>query len=311
MLTLYLLQLILPIAFIILLIVIKPKNKFELIARSITAVLYTYYILITGQWHYMLSYYLMIPVCSLTAVALWSLWMNRRLKIWTEWNIGSIMAFFFFIMLLLITIPFISLPVNPSSIYHINFPLKNGLYSVTQGGNHPQINHHYLTAQMMGAPNAKKGIDLVKLNAWGSDVNSLHTFPKQLNQYEIYGDSVYSPIAGKVYRVQNNKADHRMDSSHIWFKDNGNYIIIQNQSDYIVLGHLQQGTIVAQKGERLEVGQYLGRVGNSGYSSYPHLHLHGYHRREEKYGRITLIDDSPLQLFYNNSLLTRNDLIWN
>jgi murein DD-endopeptidase MepM/ murein hydrolase activator NlpD len=41
-----------------------------------------------------------------------------------------------------------------------------------------------------------------------------------------------------------------------------------------VLAHLQNGSIEVQVGARVRAGQYIGRVGNSGNTIEPHLHLH-------------------------------------
>jgi hypothetical protein len=37
---------------------------------------------------------------------------------------------------------------------------------------------------------------------------------------------------------------------------------------------MQPGSIVARPGDRVVAGEPLGRVGNSGFSSEPHIHLH-------------------------------------
>ena len=42
--------------------------------------------------------------------------------------------------------------------------------------------------------------------------------------------------------------------------------------EYLFIGHLRRGTVAV--GERVIPGQLLGRVGNSGNSSEPHVHLH-------------------------------------
>lgn len=39
-------------------------------------------------------------------------------------------------------------------------------------------------------------------------------------------------------------------------------------------GHLQKGSVMVKRGDRVKRGQVLGRLGNSGNSSAPHLHFH-------------------------------------
>lgn len=41
-----------------------------------------------------------------------------------------------------------------------------------------------------------------------------------------------------------------------------------------MLAHLQHGSVAVAPGARVETGSYVGRVGNSGRSTVPHLHLH-------------------------------------
>ena len=56
----------------------------------------------------------------------------------------------------------------------------------------------------------------------------------------------------------------------------GNHVVIRlDDSDiYIGLAHLQQGTVAVHPGDRVQAGQVLGRVGTSGRTSEPHLHVH-------------------------------------
>jgi murein DD-endopeptidase MepM/ murein hydrolase activator NlpD len=61
-----------------------------------------------------------------------------------------------------------------------------------------------------------------------------------------------------------------MDRQHVA----GNHVILQCGSAWIVLGHLQKGSLQVVTGQRLAQGQRLGRVGNTGNTAEPHLHIH-------------------------------------
>ena len=50
-------------------------------------------------------------------------------------------------------------------------------------------------------------------------------------------------------------------------------VIRLDQGAWATLAHLQQGSIAVAVGMRAEIGTYIGRVGNSGRSTTPHLHL--------------------------------------
>ena len=55
----------------------------------------------------------------------------------------------------------------------------------------------------------------------------------------------------------------------------GNAVVVDHGGGvYATYAHLIPGRIAVTKGQRVEVGAVLGRVGNSGNSTEPHLHLH-------------------------------------
>ncbi len=55
----------------------------------------------------------------------------------------------------------------------------------------------------------------------------------------------------------------------------GNYVVLKLAEDrFAFYGHLQPGSPLVNVGDRVRTGQALGRIGNSGNSDAPHLHLH-------------------------------------
>ena len=61
------------------------------------------------------------------------------------------------------------------------------------------------------------------------------------------------------------------DAKHI----PGNYVVIRVAADrHIFLCHFQKGSITVKKGDAVKIGQVLGKCGNSGNSSAPHIHMH-------------------------------------
>ena len=52
-------------------------------------------------------------------------------------------------------------------------------------------------------------------------------------------------------------------------------VVIDHQNgEYSVLSHFRQGSVVVAVGDTVVAGQLLGKCGNSGHSSEPHLHYH-------------------------------------
>ncbi|GAA2043183.1 hypothetical protein GCM10009720_24970 [Yaniella flava] len=53
----------------------------------------------------------------------------------------------------------------------------------------------------------------------------------------------------------------------------GNHVVLRGDNGvYAVLAHLQQGSLQVQNGDTVMAGQLIGRCGNSGNSSEPHVH---------------------------------------
>jgi len=53
----------------------------------------------------------------------------------------------------------------------------------------------------------------------------------------------------------------------------GNHLILEGDGFYVLLAHLREGSLTVDAGDRVSVGDPLARVGNSGSSLEPHLHL--------------------------------------
>lgn len=53
----------------------------------------------------------------------------------------------------------------------------------------------------------------------------------------------------------------------------GNHLILEGDGFYVLLAHLRQGSLAAAEGDSVTVGDPLARVGNSGASLEPHLHV--------------------------------------
>lgn len=98
--------------------------------------------------------------------------------------------------------------------------------------------------------------------------------------YGIWNQEVLSPAAGTVISVYNDEPDltpgmdnfKTMEGNHVYLK-------LEDTGTYLLLNHFKQGSITVQTGDRIRIGEVLGRVGNSGSTSEPHLHIH--HQRQD------------------------------
>lgn len=95
-----------------------------------------------------------------------------------------------------------------------------------------------------------------------------------LSDYFSYGKAVLSPGWGTVVSLVNSCPDNQpgeVDLLNNW----GNYILMQlDNGPYVMLAHLQRGSVRVGAHSRVAPGQLLALCGNSGRSPQPHLHIH-------------------------------------
>ena len=144
-------------------------------------------------------------------------------------------------------------------------PLGAGRFMMVHGGDHGLINHHASHKAQQHA------IDIVALNAAGFRVAGV--LPDDPEDYAIYGVEVVSPCDGAVTGIKDGLPDLRPPEAD---RGNpaGNHVVVACDGIQVELAHLREGSVTAQTGDRLAAGQFIARVGNSGNTSEPHLHIH-------------------------------------
>ncbi len=114
----------------------------------------------------------------------------------------------------------------------------------------------------------------------------------RLSDFYGWGQTVYSPINGKVLAIENNITERQIvnpftdlqymrkatreyiSSRRFPEKIAGNYVLLEiSKSKYALLAHLVKGSIMVKPGESVEIGQEIGKLGHSGNSTMPHLHM--------------------------------------
>ena len=153
----------------------------------------------------------------------------------------------------------------PSGTTDLRFPLEEGAYAVIQGGNSLLTNpfHHWF-------PSDRYGVDLVKLNAFGNRADGIA--PSRLDDYASYDVAVHSPCTGIVDEAVGTIADNapgQTDPQHI----SGNHVVLRCGALRILLAHMRQGSVAVAAGATIRSGQVVGRIGNSGNTNEPHLHV--------------------------------------
>ncbi len=114
-------------------------------------------------------------------------------------------------------------------------------------------------------------MDVVRLDRMGLRARGL--LSDNPRAYVTFGQPVTAPCAGHVVVAADGAPDMsppEPDRAHMA----GNYVMLDCAGVWVLLGHLQHGSVDVQNGQVVLTGDVLGRVGNSGNTSEPHLHIH-------------------------------------
>jgi hypothetical protein len=109
------------------------------------------------------------------------------------------------------------------------------------------------------------------------DQDRTHLGPADENEsYFVYGEPVIAVAPGKVVAAVDRYPDKvPNEPGPIDLpKASGNHVVLKLQDGVFAgYGHLKPGSVRVEAGDRVREGQVLGRLGNSGNSSGPHLHF--------------------------------------
>lgn len=157
----------------------------------------------------------------------------------------------------------------------IPLPLGPGTYLVANGGSREIINPHMMTLATSNERfrryrGQSYGIDLVEIDAFGLRSRGLR--PADPAAYEIYGNAVYAPCDGKVVASRNDRPDMTVPAMDRDVME-GNHVLLRCGDIDLLLAHCMPGSVQVEPGDLVHTGQELARVGNSGNSAEPHLHI--------------------------------------
>ena len=191
----------------------------------------------------------------------------------------------------------------PAGAVDLRFPLKGGRFAIVHGGGGAALNYHH------PVPAQAYATDVVALNHRGRRARGVR--PEALDAYEIFDRAVIAPCDGIVSGTSDGAPDApigRVDP----LRPAGNHVLlfcaVGRAGITLLLAHFRSGSVAVARGDRVRRGTLLGRVGNSGNSTEPHLHIHAVRGSETDPGAV-LATAHAVPLTFNGRFLTRNDLI--
>lgn len=112
--------------------------------------------------------------------------------------------------------------------------------------------------------------------------------PEPPERFPGFGRPILAPVEGVVLAAHDTEPDHpayrglpsvgyaltqRRRAAAGWVALAGNHVLIEHAGVVVALCHLRQGSVEVWPEQRVRVGDMLGRCGNSGNSTEPHLHV--------------------------------------
>lgn len=115
------------------------------------------------------------------------------------------------------------------------------------------------------------GIDFVIENKMDNLTYKYDGF--SLDDYYCFKKPVLAPVSGTVVAVCDEFKDNLIgivEKNNPW----GNHVIIESPWHYYVeISHFSEKSITVKVGDKVHLGQIIGKCGNSGYSPQPHIHF--------------------------------------
>ena len=277
----------------------NSKSKVNLALKLFTVWTCFMYLFYIGRWDFLSYFFRYIFLFLLAAASIKALTSFKVLILferknawgWTKFSLQILLSAFFFWANIQVIKGF---SVDVQGI-DVSFPLKEGY--IGHGGNSVIINYHHVSKSQRYA------LDILKTNRWGA--RAFGFFPDSLNKYAIYVDTVFSPCDGRVVKLADG-----LDNVPARIEDTinlaGNHIVLEYQNSLIVMAHLLKRSLMVSAGDKVKKGQPLARVGNTGHTSEPHLHIHAISGTDTNQ---IIRGGHGIPIYFDGKFLVRNDRI--
>lgn len=246
-------------------------DRLSWLLRALYSIAFVGYILLVGRWD-IVSFYGRYAIGALLIAAVVVSGLHARKLRWIAPNVRARWVQYATSILCLVGFSAFFVWALSGYTYEealdevaLRFPLSDGWLYVGQGGAAGIVNHHFRL------PAQRYALDVLELNRWG--VRARGVYPQELDRYVIFDKPVVSPCDGEILAAVDGLPDSippARDADHVA----GNHIVVACNNVEVLLAHLRKGSVQVTQGTSVTSGDFVARVGNSGNTSEPHLHVH-------------------------------------
>jgi hypothetical protein len=303
----YLAHLVLPFAAIAWLAFAPAEGPRLRALQLVSVILFLVGFWLAGAWFYPPSEIRLLHAALLLgaiALAMSAPWSVSRAP--TLWGVGAL-ALILGGLGIVATAQGVIGRLTPDRTFDLDAPLAEGRFCVVSGGSTPLLNFHMFTlAPGFDTVRGQSfGVDFVAVDDDGLRADSIWPRPRDLDAYYIYGAPIVAPCSGRVVYAYDDVADSEIGGRRSAVLP-GNHVILACGDHEILLAHMAPGSVRARAGNYVQSGDLLGRVGNSGFSDEPHLHLHV--QRRPPRGAPPQSGE-PVHVTFNGRFLARGDCL--
>ena len=276
---------------------------------------------LTAGWHFTSIYLQYAWVILCVSLVLATVWRVRREPWWkggrSEWA-SVVIAALLLGVASVHTVGKLSAWTPPDEPVDMAFPLRHGMSYVAAAGGTIAGNPHMMVLEDVARYEPWRGqayaLDVVALDELGRRANGL--YPGDPESYVVFGMPLYAPCDGEVLFARDDLPDYDPPEQDVERKG-GNFLVIrcteqQSELDAIerddtraVLAHLEKGSIAVDVGDDVTTQTLIGRVGNSGKSTEPHLHFHVQQGKKSD----NPMSGTPIPVSFRGIYPTQNDAV--
>lgn len=181
----------------------------------------------------------------------------------------------------------IKVPVIKKEPVVIDPPVRGKNWWWANGPSNNDLQHRRTVMSFQSRPfdSQRFAVDLIKFSDDGYIADPAANPESLTNEHHYsYGEKVYAVADAKVFNFRDGLPDIKPGALPPLNLDNadGNFVILEivfqngNSTDtvYANYAHLKNGSVRVKIGDTVKRGDVIGRLGNSGNTTGPHLHFH-------------------------------------